>query len=425
MTGRNPRDGADDGPREDGAPMLRELVAESHLMSMEQLPGAAARHAAGVGLHDVVIYVADLQQNVLRLLTGRGPDAGGEPGAESPELKIEGTIAGRAYQTMAPVVGQVFDDGTCQYWLPILDGTERLGTVRVTIGRDDRRCRDDAEYLAGMIALIMVSKGPYSDSFSRLVRTREMTVSAEMQWRLLPPLTFANDQVVISAALEPAYNLGGDTFDYALAGDTAHFGVFDAMGHDTAAGLTSSLAVAAFRNHRLRGTDLIGVGRGIEEVLAEQDSSGRFVTAVLAELDLRSGVLSWAAYGHPPPVIIRKGRWVTTLECRPGTPLGTGLGIVPKVCTEQLEPGDRILLYTDGIVEARDPGKREFGLHRFVDFIIKREADGLPAPETLRRLIHSILAHHAGRLDDDATVLLLEWHGWSGRKAALDAIRQT
>jgi serine phosphatase RsbU (regulator of sigma subunit) len=252
-----------------------------------------------------------------------------------------------------------------------------------------------------------------------------MTVSAEMQWRLLPPVTFANDQVVISAALEPAYRLGGDTFDYALAGETVHLGVFDAMGHDTTAGLTTALTVAAFRKHRLRGADLIDVGRGIEEVLAEQDSSGRFVTAVLAELDLRTGTLSWACYGHPSPVIIRKGRWVTTLDCDPGTPLGTGLGVEPAVCTEQLEPGDRLLLYTDGIVEARDPHKREFGLARFVDFVIKREADGLAAPETLRRLIHSILAHHEGRLDDDATVLLLEWHGWSGREDALEAIRQS
>lgn len=398
--------------------MLRELVAASHLMSMEQLPGAAARHAADVGLHDLVIYVADLQQTVLRLLTGKGADAGRDPGAEIPELKIEGTIAGRAYQTMEPVVGQVFDDGTVQYWLPVLDGTERIGAIRVTIQRDDPRHREDAEYLAGLVALIIVSKGPHSDSLSRLVRTRDMTVSAEMQWRLLPPLTFANDQVVISAALEPAYKLGGDTFDYALAGDTVHFGIFDAMGHDTTSGLTASLAIAAFRNGRLQGSGLIDTGQQIEDVLTEQDRSGRFVTAVLAELDLRSGVLSFASYGHPSPVIIRKGRWVTTLECQPGTPLGTGLGVVPKLCTEQLEPGDRVLLYTDGIVEARDPDKQEFGLHRFVDFLIKRNADGLSAPETLRRLVHNILEHHAGRLDDDATVLLLEWHGWAGQAGA-------
>lgn len=129
--------------------------------------------------------------------------------------------------------GQVSDDGRCQWWMPILDGAERIGVLRVTVGRDDEQALDDAEYLAGLVALLVVSKGPYSDSYSRLIRTRPMTVSAEIQWRLLPPMTFANDQVVIGAALEPAYQLGGDTFDYALAGETVHLGVFDAMGHDT------------------------------------------------------------------------------------------------------------------------------------------------------------------------------------------------
>ncbi|XRQ04376.1 PP2C family protein-serine/threonine phosphatase [Actinomadura welshii] len=330
------------------------------------------------------------------------------------------------FQSVQPVTGQSFDDGTCQWWLPILDGAERIGVLRVTIPRDDERALDDAEHLAGLVALLIVSKGPYSDSYARLVRTRAMTVSAEMQWRLLPPMTFANDQVVIGAALEPAYKLGGDTFDYSLAGDTVHLGVFDAMGHDTAAGLTSSLAIAAWRSSRLQGGGVLECGQAIEDALIEQDASGRFVTAVLAELDLRSGVLSWASYGHPEPAVIRGGRWVTTLGCQPGTPLGTGLGVVPKLCSEQLQPGDRVLLYTDGIVEARDPSKREFGLHRFVDFIIRREADGLPVPETLRRLIHNILEHHEGRLDDDATVLLVEWQGPSGStNLGLDSLKQT
>ncbi|TDB86395.1 serine/threonine-protein phosphatase [Actinomadura sp. KC216] len=391
--------------------MLRELVAASHLMSMEQLPGAVARHAADAGLHDTVIYMVDLQQTVLRLLTGKGQDAAQDPGPEAAELKVEGTIAGRAFQTVEPVTGQMFDDGTCHYWLPILDGSERIGVLRTTVRQDDDRAKDDAEYLAGLVALMIVSKGPYSDSLSRLVRTREMTVSAEMQWRLLPPMTFANDQVVIGAALEPAYKLGGDTFDYALAGDTVHLAIFDAMGHDTTAGLTASLAIAACRNARLHGANLVETGQAIEEALLGQDGDPRFVTALLMELDLQSGVVSWIAHGHPEPVVIRGARWVSTLECRPGTPLGTGLGVVPELCSEQLQPGDRVLLYTDGIVEARDPDKREFGLERFTDFIIKREADGMPVPETLRRLVHSILEHHAGRLDDDATVLLLEWHG--------------
>ncbi|MBD2894458.1 hypothetical protein amrb99_33830 [Actinomadura sp. RB99] len=404
--------------RPDGRPrgerLLCDLVAASHVISLEQLPGVVAEHAARAGLHDVRIYVVDLQQQVLRLLTGRGADAGRDSGPETEEIRVEGTLAGRAYQNVASVAGQSEHDGAHHIWVPILDGSERIGVMRVTVDPGDEQAEADAEYLAGLVALLIVSKGPTSDSLARLVRTRDMTVSAEMQWRLLPPMTFANDAMVIGAALEPAYKLGGDTFDYGIAGDTVHLAVFDAMGHDTSAGITATLAVGAHRNSRLQGASLVESGRAIEEVLIEQDASGRFVTGVLAELDTRTGMLSWISHGHPPPVVIRGGRWVTTLACEPGHPLGTDLGVEPAVCREQLEPGDRLLLYTDGIVEARDPDKEEFGLVRFVDFIIRRNADGLPVPETLRRLVHSILVHHEGRLDDDATVLLLEWRGSGG-----------
>src|SRR5690606_25466399 len=118
--------------------------------------------------------------------------------------------------------------------------------------------------------------------------------------------------------------------------------------------------------------------------------------------------------GHPETYGQCGGRKEREMICSPGTQLGTDLENVPELCTVQLEPGDRLLLYSDGIIEARDPDRHEFGFQRFVDFIVRSNADGMAVPETLRRLIHSILGHHDGRLDDDATVLLLEWHGPHG-----------
>jgi serine phosphatase RsbU (regulator of sigma subunit) len=81
------------------------------------------------------------------------------------------------------------------------------------------------------------------------------------------------------------------------------------------------------------------------------------------------------------------------------------------MCREQLQPGDRLLLYTDGVTEARDAEGTEFGVARFTDFIVRSNADGLPVPETLRRLMNAILDYHDGRLRDDATVLFCEWRG--------------
>jgi serine phosphatase RsbU (regulator of sigma subunit) len=79
------------------------------------------------------------------------------------------------------------------------------------------------------------------------------------------------------------------------------------------------------------------------------------------------------------------------------------------VCTERLEPGDRILLYTDGVTEARAADGTLFGTERLADFIIRHSSTGLPAPETMRRLNRAILEYQHGRLRDDATVILVEW----------------
>lgn len=402
------------------ARMLAGLVEASHLSAIEQLPALVEQHAAHTGLYDALIYLADLQQEVLRLLTGRGANAGEGADPELAELRIDGTLAGRAFQDVRVLPKPGAGGGVDWWWVPLLDGTERLGVLRVSARAADERTQENMRHLASVVALLVVSKRSHSDSYARLVRTRPMDVAAEMQWNLLPPLTFANEEVVIGAALEPAYEIGGDAFDYALAGERVHLSIFDAMGHDASAGLTSNLALAACRNYRRQGADLIRVSEGIEQVLIDEfGRANRFATAILAELNTRTGVFSWVNRGHHPPVVLRGGHWITSLQCRPAHPMGLDLGLPVTICSEQLEPGDRVLLYTDGITEARNSEGREFGLERFVDFIIRRSADGLPVPETLRRLIRSVLQYHDGRLQDDATVLLVEWHGAAHRKLRL------
>jgi serine phosphatase RsbU (regulator of sigma subunit) len=232
-----------------------------------------------------------------------------------------------------------------------------------------------------------------------------------MQWHLMPPSTYTDRRVVIAAAMEPAYRVSGDAYDYATDGPLIHLSIFDAMGHDLAAGLTAHLAMGACRNARRQGADLIGKGEAVEAALIEQYDHTRYATGVLATLDTRTGLMSWINRGHPPPVIIRGGRWRARLGCPPAHPMGTGLGLETRVCSEHLEPGDRVVFYTDGIVEARGADGTEFGLERFTDFIIRHHADGLPVAETVRRLVDAVLDHHGGRLQDDATVLLCQWLG--------------
>jgi Stage II sporulation protein E (SpoIIE) len=445
--------------------MTQGFLRRGHLVGFDELPGLVEECGAAAGLVHARVFVADLRDDVLCEMTGHGPDAG-EGGLRFP---IDDSLPGTAFRENRPLSEMLAgDDDADRWWVPVLDGTERLGVLRVDLpaappesgpgipGLEGRGSTDpgsesrgpdgtgspaagspaagppaagppaagsgwdalrSARMLASLAGLHLVSKRPSSDAYSRLTRKGRMSVAAELEWNLMPPLSFANPDVIIAAAAEPAYDIGGDAFDYAVADRMAHVAVFDAMGHDSFAGLTASVAVAAFRNERRQGANLVSIGEGIERVLIDHFGGDRYTTAVLADLDLASGVFSWVSRGHPPPIIIRGGRWVSGLECEPAHPLGMGLGLEVTVCREQLKAGDRIVLYTDGITEARDRTGDEFGVARFIEFLNRHHAEGLPVPETLRRLMRAILAHNQGKLGDDATVLCLEWHGPSRNKA--------
>jgi serine phosphatase RsbU (regulator of sigma subunit) len=120
-------------------------------------------------------------------------------------------------------------------------------------------------------------------------------------------------------------------------------------------------------------------------------------------------VFQYLLAGHPAPLLIRKGRLLKELDHPPRPPLGVGGGSPGDVAEEQLEPGDRLLLYSDGITEARDEHGEFLGEQRLVEFTERAERDGVAAPETLRRLGAAVLAHQQEKLQDDATLLLVGW----------------
>ncbi|MFH8991521.1 PP2C family protein-serine/threonine phosphatase [Streptomyces sp. NPDC017940] len=387
--------------------MLANLLEASHLTPLDALPQTAAEHAGAAGFTDLRIYVADVRRQHLHLLPGPYDAA---PDTER-HIRIEGTAAGWAYQHGRLTSAAPQEASGAGWWVPLVDGTERLGMLRVRSAHDDARAREDVDRLAALLALLIGGKRTSSDTLARLTRTEPMNIGAEMAWNLMPPRTYADGRVVVSASMEMAYRISGDVYEYAVDGPLLHLTIFDAMGHDTAAGLCGALALGTCRSARRRGAGLAAKGEAVEEALIEQYHHRRYVTGILATLDTRTGVLSWVNRGHHPPVIIRGNRWSSHLKCRPAHPMGTGLGLPSTVCREQMEPGDRIVLYTDGITEARRHGDEEFGLTRFTDFLIRHHADGLPVPETLRRLIQAVLDYHHGELQDDATVMMCEWLG--------------
>jgi serine phosphatase RsbU (regulator of sigma subunit) len=406
--------------RSDGELMLGGLLEAAHLIALEQLPRVVAEHARLAGFTRTLIYVTDLQEQRLVPLPGQS----GDNGDVLDPMLIDTTLAGRAFRNVELVRSRrgvnttLRPEEDLRVWVPILDGTERLGVLQATLPDLGELAERRIIQLASLLSMILASKRTHSDSYARLVRVQPMTLSAEVLFNLLPPGMFANERVVVSAALEPAYEVGGDAYDYAIDGDILHVSIFDAMGHDTSAGLTATVAMGACRNARIQGADLPTAGETIDEAIAEQ-FTGRFVTGILADLDLRTGELSWVNRGHHPPLVLRGGRWVATLAAEPDPPMGFRLGPGTGLLGYQLQPGDRLVFYTDGIIEAQSPDRELFGLERFIDFLIRREADGLTVPETLRRLIQTILKHQRGRLQDDATVLVVEWQSRTPERLVL------
>jgi serine phosphatase RsbU (regulator of sigma subunit) len=389
---------------------VEHVLRRSHLNAPDELPTIVAEGAACLGASEATMYVVDLEQAVLTPLPSR---AGPLPAA----VRIDGTLPGRAFRDVEPV--QAAEGEGTTLWLPMLDGVERLGVLEVLMpGPVDDVGIDALRVLAHLAAELLITNGLYTDHYEWSRRKQPMSLAAEVLHGLLPPLTFGTDRIVISGLLAPAYEVGGDAFDYALNGNIAHVAVFDAVGHGLLAGQMASLALACYRNSRRAGIDLAHTALAIDAALAEVFGTERFVTAVLAQLDIDTGLLRFVNAGHPEPLLMRDGKVVKELTCEPILPLGlngsAGLGraLSPDdvlVCAESLQPADRLLLVTDGVDEARAEDGSFFGRRRLAEFAARESASGLPSPEVMRRLQAAILRYQVGRLQDDATTLFVEW----------------
>jgi len=398
--------------------MFQEVLRRTHLSAAPDIGRVVAEEARRVGVRALVVYVVDYEQRTL--VPVPAPDS-----RDSEPLSIQGTVAGRAFASTS-ILDVEDDEGDRRVWVPLLDGTERIGVLRLEIAGPEpvsELLTAVCERYAHFVALLLASKSAYTDYFELLRRTAPMTLASELVWELVPPLVLASDDFVLSALLEPCYDSGGDAFDYALNEGVLHVAVFDAMGHGLAAAGMAALALSAYRHSRRSGDRPAAAYAAIDAALAGQDPASRFVTALIAELDLADGRLRWVSAGHPAPLLLRDGRLVKTLEVAPAPPLGLELASgLPVEGHESLEPGDMVLLYTDGLTEARRPGGELFSVERLGEFIEREAASGHAAPETLRRLREAIIERGAGDLRDDATAVLVEWRRGTERVVLPDNV---
>jgi serine phosphatase RsbU (regulator of sigma subunit) len=381
--------------------VLGELIDDSHHTPPDRLASLVAEHARALGVREAVVYLATLEERTLRPLSGVGVPQRGP-------LDVDDSVGGRAFRTISAIETESGHER--RLWLPLLDGTARLGVLELVTAQAERTARELYRQFAGVVAELIVSRSLYGDLFVRARRNHPVSLAAELQWSLLPPKTFDDYRISVSGLLEPAYDVAGDSFDYSFNGDTGHFAIFDAMGHGFRATMLATVAISAYRHGRRAGATLPETFRGMHRAVAEEFTEDEFVTAQLGELDAEAGGLRWLNAGHPPPMHFRRGRCLGSLECEPTPPAGIG-GAAPVVSEASLEPDDRLLFYTDGVVEARSREGEFFGEERLADLMERADAAGLPAAETARRLVQAILAYQEDDLQDDATILLIHWRG--------------
>lgn len=355
-------------------------------------------HAAA---QEVDLLLADYD---LEILVRIRPD---EPAASTQAMPVTGTDAGRAFSTQAAVVQA--GSGTVVVHVPISLRAERLGVLRVRVAEPmPAGTLAGLEQVATVVAYVIFAAGRFTDMIEQARRRKPLALDAEMQWTLLPVRAFSGPQFAIAGQLMPAYDVGGDSFDYSVETGRLHLSVTDAMGHGVGASLLDSLCVAALRNARRSGAGVAQQARRAHRALLGQFGSGQFVTGLVASADLASGVVEVVNAGHPWPYLLRSGR-LSELQLPVQLPLGLFPDTRYVAHRFVLQPKDRLFVISDGVADAGPARAQPFGEQRLQGLLLATAEDS--PHEAVRHVLGTISDYQQDKFRDDATALCLDWHG--------------
>jgi hypothetical protein len=365
----------------------------------------AAALTDALGARDVSFLIADYSGRALIRLSHvhrTSTDYGDETRERSHTVALAGTPHGRALAEQEIQI--VPDMGGFRVFAPVTSRGEAVGIL--TLGFDDE---PDAETLATVsagahaLAYIIIANRRFTDLFEWGQRSVPLSLEAELQHRLLPAsYTCEGGQFTLAGWLEPAGDVGGDTFDFSVDRDTLHLSMTDAMGHTLNAAVLATVLVGALRNARRRGVDLAEQTRLANEALCRFSDEGDFVTGQVVRVDHRSGVARIINAGHPPPILIRNGA-AENVQLTPALPFGIAEDALYEVQELELRLGDRLVFLTDGMLERNAANVNAAR--------VLTETRQLHPREAVQALTHAVVEACGGELRDDATVLCLDWHG--------------
>src|SRR5215218_7980748 len=259
---------------------------------------------------DVSFLIADFSGRSLNRLghTVASEEPGSRGEETSGRVPLEGTPYGEALAGQRSVLLREGDN--TRILAPVTSRGEAVGVLELILPFEPAPSTvEDVELAAHQLAYMVIANRRYTDLFEWGQRTVPLSLAAEIQRRLLPAtFTCEADQFTLAGWLEPAGQVGGDTFDFSLDRNTLHVSMTDAMGHSVTSALLATLVVGALRNTRRRGASLVEQARDADRALRDYAGEGGYVTGQLARIDLVRQTARVVNAGHPRPFRLRDGR---------------------------------------------------------------------------------------------------------------------
>ena len=359
------------------------------------LPEVTAEHLrARYSIERAEVLLGDLSLNTLRpVLDPEGPSGG--------------PLEQRCFGSQLPVIDPR-PDGPARLLLPLTVWGDRLGVLRVESPRPaTRELTAELTTLAGELAMALRTADRDTDRYRKVRRHQRLTMAAELQWDLLPGRSLNGERFRLAGALEPAYAVYGDHYDWSVDADRITLTVLNGHGDGIEASLLTTMAVNAMRNARRSGAGIVEQAELASDAVYSRHGGSTYVATLLLEIGLDDGVVEAVDAGSPRAMVAHEGE-IRTITLDQQLPLGMFGDNRYETQKFQLEAGDRLLVASDGVHAAAPGGRPEYGTSALLTALRRTRLQ--PPAEAVGTVIRSLREYHSG-LDpeDDAVIVCLDW----------------
>lgn len=382
--------------------VARILAAAEAAAPVDAVDVVALELGKRLGAQQVAFLIADHSDTTLFELAHTASTSDHAGGEAARTIPLNGTVYEQVVRDQR--VRTIEKDAAFTVFVPVTNRGNVMGVLELVVFEPPDNDTLELVAVSGhLLGYIVIASERFTDWFEWGRRSAPTSVAGEIQRRLLPEsLACEAGQFTIAGALEPTGDVGGDTFDYSLERETLHISLTDAMGHGIEAAQLATLLVGSLRNSRRAHEGLAEQAGKANTTLADYSDSDQYASGQLLRIDLATGVVHIVNAGHPPPLRLRDGE-VEPVELDADLPFGMLDQSNYQTHRLSLEPGDRLVLLTDGLFENDPAGVA------VADLIVVTAS--LHPREVVQALTRATVGTTDDTPHDDATAVCLDWYG--------------